>query len=99
MKSLYEQLRDAAEDIKAQDPVVWDDVDNLKWKEDSVLAEKLNEALKKDPGIGPIMGGLITDPTPGRVRRLEERVAKLEAMLDKMDKLQWMIEEIEGGRL
>ena len=29
MKSLYEQLRDADEDIKAQDPVVWDDVDNL----------------------------------------------------------------------
>ena len=85
MKSLYEQLRDADEDIKAQDPVVWDDVDNLKWKEDSVLAKKLNEAFKKDPGIGPIMGGLITDPTPGRIRRLEKRVAKLEERLIELE--------------
>ena len=36
MKSLYEQLRDADEDIKAQDPVVWDDVDNLL---DNVIAD------------------------------------------------------------
>ena len=54
---------------------------NLKWKKDSVLAEKLHEAFKKDPGIGPIMGGLITDPMPGRVRELEERVKVLEDLL------------------
>ena len=62
--------------------------DNLKWKKDSVLAEKLHEAFKKDPGIGPIMGGLITDPIPGRVRKLEERVTILESFAFKM--LQYM---------
>jgi hypothetical protein len=54
---------------------------NLKWKKDSVLAKKLNEALKKDPVFKPIMGGLITDPIPGRVRELEERVKVLEDLL------------------
>ena len=52
--------------------------DNLKWKKDSVLAEKLHEAFKKDPGIGPIMGGLKTDPMQKRVQELEARVAELE---------------------
>ena len=56
---------------------------NLKWKKDSVLAKKLHEALKKDSGIGPIMGGLITDPIPRRVRELEKRVKALEDMLVK----------------
>ena len=51
---------------------------NLKWKKDSVLAEKLHEAFKKDPGIGPIMGGLITDPMLLRIQELEERVKQLE---------------------
>ena len=52
--------------------------DNLKWKKDSVLAEKLHEAFKKDPSIGPIMGGLKTDPMQKRVQELEARVAELE---------------------
>ena len=47
MKSLYEQLRDADEDIKAQEPVVWDDVDNLL---DNVIADvrKSREWLLED---------------------------------------------------
>ena len=60
---------------------------NLKWKKDSVLAEKLHEAFKKDPGIGPIMGGLITDPIPGRVRKLEEQVEALELIIKDMETL------------
>ena len=59
---------------------------NLKWKKDSVLAEKLNEALKNDHSIGPIMGGLRTDPMPGRVRKLEERVKALELFALKLMK-------------
>jgi hypothetical protein len=55
--------------------------DNLKWKKDSVLAKKLNEALKEDPTHKPIMGGLITDPLPAKVRKLEERVKVLEDLL------------------
>ena len=65
-------------------------------KQTTKILNNLNESLQIPRQH---FGGLITDPTPGRVRRLEERVAKLEAMLDKMDKLQWMIDEIEGGRL
>ena len=60
---------------------------NLKWKKDSALAEKLHEAFKKDPGIGPIMGGLITDPIPGRVRKLEEQVEALELIIKDMETL------------
>jgi hypothetical protein len=60
---------------------------NLKWKKGSVLAKKLNEAFKKDPGIGPIMGGLITDPIPGRVRKLEEQVEALELIIKDMETL------------
>ena len=56
---------------------------NLKWKKNSVLAKKLNEALKTNPGIGPIMGGMRTDPMPRRVRELEKRVKALEDMLVK----------------
>ena len=37
---------------------------------------ELEDVLK--PKIGPIMGGLITDPIPARVRKLEERVKTLE---------------------
>ena len=59
---------------------------NLKWKKNSVLAKKLNEALKTNPGIGPIMGGLRTDPMPGRVRKLEERVKALELFALKLMK-------------
>jgi len=32
------------------------------------------------PKIGPIMGGLITDPLPAKVRKLEERVSDLEKL-------------------
>ena len=59
--------------------------DNLKWKKDSVLAEKLHEAFKKDSGIGPIMGGLKTDPTPRRIRKLEERVKDLEDRVKQLE--------------
>ena len=52
--------------------------DNLKWKKDSVLAKKIHEAFKKDPSIGPIVGGLTTDPLRLRVQELEERVKQLE---------------------
>ena len=75
--------------------------DNLKWKKDSVLAEKIHKAFKKAPGIGPIMGGLITDPIPGRVRELEMRVKQLEKKLDELcsQRIKWLMEEIDGGRL
>jgi hypothetical protein len=43
------------------------------------LVDKLNENLQKPPA--PIMGGLITDPIPQKIRLLEERVAKLEAII------------------
>ena len=54
--------------------------DNLKWKKDSVLAKKIHEAFKKDPSIGPIVGGLKTDPLPQRLKELEERVKRLEEL-------------------
>jgi hypothetical protein len=38
--------------------------------------DKLNESLQKPPA--PIMDGLITDPIPGRVRKLEELVVSME---------------------
>ena len=60
---------------------------NLKWKKDSVLAKKLNEALKKDPVFQPITGSLITDPIPGRVRKLEEQVEALELIIKDMETL------------
>ena len=48
----------------------------------------LDEINKRMQDPRPVMGGLLTDPTPGRVRRLEKRVAKLEAMLEKYDGLE-----------
>ena len=67
--------------------------DNLKWKKDSVLAEKIHEAFKKEPTHRPIMGGLITDPVSGRIRKLEERIKSLEDLVAKL------IKGIDGGRL
>jgi hypothetical protein len=60
---------------------------NLKWKKDSALAEKLHEAFKKDPGPRQHFGGLITDPIPGRLRKLKERVEALELIIKDMENL------------
>ena len=38
------------------------------------------------PSIGPVMGGLITDTMPGRLKALEERVAELEKLLKSKTK-------------
>ena len=46
----------------------------------SLTAKAMNEALKKG-SHKPIMGGLITDPLPAKVRKLEERVKVLEDLL------------------
>ena len=43
---------------------------------------ELEDVLK--PKIGPIMGGLITDPIPARVRKLEERTKVLEGFVLKL---------------
>ena len=69
---------------------------NDKMKQTTKILNNLNESLQIPR---PHFGGLITDPLPGRVRELEERVKRLEETLDRMDKLKWMLEEIEGGRL
>ena len=44
-------------------------------------AEDVKEIFEKgfiEPVPGPIMGGLLTDPMPAKVRKLEERVKALE---------------------
>jgi hypothetical protein len=40
---------------------------------------KADDVLK--PRIGPIMGGLIVDPTRRQIRELQERLSKVEAKL------------------
>ena len=49
------------------------------------MFEKAKEEQPMKPPIfkeefGPIMGGLITDPIPGWVRKLEKRMSKLEKL-------------------
>jgi hypothetical protein len=50
----------------------------------SLTAKAMNEALKEDHATRPIYGGLITDPLPAKVRKLEERVKALEIFALKM---------------
>ena len=60
-----------------------------KMREDAIQREiglKAEDVFKSK--IGPIMGGLITDPIPAKVRKLEERVTALETFALKM--LQYM---------
>ena len=48
-------------------------------------AEDVKEVFEKgflEPIPGPHFGGMITDPIPARVRKLEERVSKLETELE-----------------
>ena len=42
-------------------------------------ANEMNKQLQ-NPKTNPIMGGLIADPIPGRIRKLEERVSNLEKL-------------------
>ena len=60
-------------------------------EDDARLERMMNrkmDALSKKLGPNQHFGGLITDPIPGRLRKLEERVSKIESQLRK-DK-SWM---------
>ena len=48
--------------------------------------EKTFEKGFLDPIPQPHFGGLITDPLPAKVRKLEERIAALEAIIEKLVK-------------
>ena len=56
-------------------------------RRDRMLQRKM-ENLRKKLGPGPHFGGLITDPIPGRLRALEERVSKIESVLFDPDYVQ-----------
>jgi len=82
---------------------------NLIWREKLISkmdqmvkmkTEDVKEIFEKgflEPIPGPHFGGLITDPIPARVRKLEERVKALEIFTLKV--LQSMESGECGGRL
>ena len=74
-------MSDGMTDESRQDRLSAHRIDN------SEAAKAMNDALKRG-SRGPIMGGLITDPIPAKVRKLEERVTALETFALKM--LQYM---------
>lgn len=62
------------------------------WKGDGEMTDDPNDKMKKtiksfNPNgtPRPHFGGLLTDPIPRRVRELEERVEKLEAIIKQIE--------------
>ena len=52
--------------------------------DDRYPSDKMKQTIKHLQSPQPHFGGLITDPMPGRIRRLEVRVAKLEEILNHL---------------